>query len=120
MRTRTTTLFVRGRRGKRTPTLFFLEIAVETGVIGVVGFLLFYFTVLRYWWQGRHSMITGAWTAALLAGTFPFNAHLAFYGSYWSGYLWLLIGCTLAATPIPGRDNRARPRLIRIIRGLRS
>ena len=91
--------FVRqGQEGQTHPHLVFLEIAVETGVIGVVGFLLFYFTVLRYWWQGRHSTITGAWTAVLLAGTFPFNAHLAFYGSYWSGYLWLLIGCTLAAT----------------------
>ena len=91
--------FVRqGQEGQTHPHLVFLEIAVETGVIGVVGFLLFYFTLLRYWWRGRHSTITGAWTAALLAGTFPFNAHLAFYGSYWSGYLWLLIACTVAAT----------------------
>ena len=91
--------FVRqGRNSQTHPHLVFLEIAVETGVLGLLGFILFYLTLLRYWWQGRHSTISGAWTAALLAATFPLNAHLAFYGSYWSGFLWLLIACTLAAT----------------------
>ena len=87
----------RGQEGQTHPHMVFLEIAVETGVIGLAGFILFYVTMLRYWWRGRHSTINGAWTAALLAGTFPLNAHLAFYGSYWSGFLWLLIACTLAA-----------------------
>ena len=87
----------RGQDGQTHPHMVFLEIAVETGVIGLAGFILFYITLLRYWWRGRHSTITGAWTATLLAGTFPLNAHLAFYGSYWSGFLWLLIACTLVA-----------------------
>ena len=87
----------RGQEGQTHPHMVFLEIAVETGVIGLAGFILFYVTMLRYWWRGRHSTINGAWTAALLAGTFPLNAHLAFYGSYWSGFLWLLIACTLVA-----------------------
>ena len=90
--------FVRqGQDGQTHPHLVFLEIAVETGVIGLAGFILFYLVILRYWWRGRHSTISGAWTAALLAATFPLNAHLAFYGSYWSGFLWLLSACTLAA-----------------------
>ncbi len=90
--------FVRqGQDGQTHPHLVFLEIAVETGVIGLTGFILFYLVILRYWWRGRHSTINGAWTAALLAATFPLNAHLAFYGSYWSGFLWLLIACVLAA-----------------------
>ena len=89
--------FIRqGHDGQTHPHLVFLEIAVETGVIGLAGFILFYLTLLRYWWRERHSTISGAWTAALLAATFPLNAHLAFYGSYWSGFLWLLIACTLA------------------------
>ncbi len=90
--------FVRqGQDGQTHPHLVFLEIAVETGVIGLAGFILFYLVILRYWWRGRHSTINGAWTAALLAATFPLNAHLAFYGSYWSGFLWLLSACVLAA-----------------------
>ena len=87
----------RGQDGQTHPHMVFLEIAVETGVIGLVGFILFYITLLRYWWRGRHSTITGAWTAALLAGTFPLNAHLAFYGSYWSGFMWLLVACAVLA-----------------------
>ena len=90
--------FIRqGQEGQTHPHMVLLEIAVETGVIGLAGFILFYLTLLRYWWRGRRSTINGAWTAALLAGTFPLNAHLAFYGSYWSGFLWLLIACTLVA-----------------------
>ena len=90
--------FVRqGQDGQTHPHMVFLEIAVETGAIGLAGFILFYLTVLRYWWRGRHSIINGAWTATLLAATFPLNAHLAFYGSYWSGFLWLLMACTLVA-----------------------
>ena len=86
-----------GQDGQTHPHLVFLEIAVETGVIGLAGFILFYLTLLRYWWRERHSTIIGAWTAALLAAAFPLNAHLAFYGSYWSGFLWLLTACVLAA-----------------------
>lgn len=97
--------FVRqGQDGQTHPHLVFLEIAVETGVIGLAGFILFYLVILRYWWRGRHSTINGAWTAALLAATFPLNAHLAFYGSYWSGFLWLLSACTLAAV-LPGEAD---------------
>ncbi len=90
-------LFVReGYDGQTHPHLVFLEVAVETGVIGLAGFFLFYFTILRYWWRGRRATDIGAWTSALLAASFPLNAHMAFYGSYWSGFLWLLIACTLA------------------------
>ena len=100
--------FVRqGQDGQTHPHLVFLEIAVETGVIGLAGFILFYLVILRYWWRGRHSMISGAWTAALLAATFPLNAHLAFYGSYWSGFLWLLSACVLAAV---AEDRGRKPR----------
>ena len=87
----------RGQEGQTHPHLVFLEIAVETGLIGLVGYMLFYLSLLRYWWRGRQITLSGAWTAALLAASFPLNAHLAFYGSYWSGFLWLLIPCVLVA-----------------------
>ena len=74
---------------------------------GLLGFILFYLVILRYWWRGRHATLSGAWTAALLAATFPLNAHLAFYGSYWSGFLWLLIACVLAAL---AEDRGRKPR----------
>ena len=97
-----------GQDGQTHPHLVFLEIAVETGVIGLAGFILFYLNLLRYWWRERHSTISGAWTAALLAATFPLNAHLAFYGSYWSGFLWLLTACALVAVMSRDVVNRGR------------
>jgi len=121
-----------GQDGQTHPHLVFLEIAVETGVIGLLGFILFYLTILRYWWRGRRATTSGAWTAALLAATFPLNAHLAFYGSYWSGFLWLLTACVLAAnshtTPrtsappaprhnAPGTPSTLPARGVRALRG---
>ena len=91
-------LFIQqGRTGQTHPHLVFLEIAVETGLIGIAGFILFYFTVLRFWWRGRRDTGAVAWTSSVLAAAFPLNAHMAFYGSYWGGFLWLLIACAISA-----------------------
>ena len=101
--------FVRQSQDATTfPHLVILEVAVETGVTGLAGFILFYLTLLRYWWRERHSTTSGAWSAVLLTATFPLNVHLAFYGSYWSGFLWLLTACTLAAAMPRGAANRGR------------
>ncbi len=85
-----------GREGSTHPHLFILEVAAETGVMGVAGFMLFYWAALRLWWRGRHDTKVVAWTASLLAAMFPFNAHMALYGSYWSGFMWLLLACSIA------------------------
>jgi len=99
--------FVQGdRRGQTHPHLVFLEIAVETGLVGIIGFIFFYSAVLRFWWRGRHDSNTVAWTSSLLAATFPFNAHMAFYGSYWSGFMWLLAGCSIAVIVQGGSIRR--------------
>ena len=102
--------FIQEGRFGHFPHLVFLEIAVETGLIGIVGFVLFYATLLRRWWRDRRDLNAVAWRAALLAAAFPFNAHLAFYGSYWGGFLWLLIACAVAAsfpTGPPARPGAA-------------
>lgn len=98
--------FVQEGRFGHFPHLVFLEIAVETGLIGIVGFILFYATLLRHWWRDRRDLNAVAWRAALLAAAFPFNTHLAFYGSYWGGFLWLLIACAVAATSPTGPPAR--------------
>ena len=95
-------VFTQEGRFGHFPHLVFLEIAVETGLIGIAGFVLFYLTLLRHWWRDRRDLNAVAWRAALLAAAFPFNAHLAFYGSYWGGFLWLLIACAVAATSSTG------------------
>lgn len=98
--------FVQEGRFGYFPHLVFLEIAVETGLIGIAGFVLFYLILLRHWWRDRRDLNAVAWRAALLAAAFPFNAHLAFYGSYWGGFLWLLIACAVAATSPTGPPAR--------------
>ncbi len=90
------------REGQTHPHLAVLEIAVETGVIGLAGFILFYFIILRFWRRARRAAGAVAWCAALLTIAFPLNAHLAFYGSYWGGFLWLFIPCALAALRAAG------------------
>ena len=99
-------VFIQEGRFGHFPHLVFLEIAVETGLIGIAGFVLFYLTLLRHWWRDRRDLNAVAWRAALLAAAFPFNAHLAFYGSYWGGFLWLLIACAVAATFSTGPPAR--------------
>lgn len=99
-------VFTQEGRFGHFPHLVFLEIAVETGLIGIAGFVLFYLTLLRHWWRDRRDLNAVAWRAALLAAAFPFNAHLAFYGSYWGGFLWLLIACAVAATSSTGPPAR--------------
>ena len=103
--------------GQTHPHLLWLEVAAETGVLGLVGYLLFCLLALRYWWRGRSVTQVSAWTAALLSAAFPLNAHMALYGSYWSGYLWLLTACALAVMaatgvrPGPAVSRRAAGRL---------
>lgn len=88
------------------PHLLLLEVAVETGILGLIGYLLFYFMALRWWWRARHIAQASAWSAALLSAAFPLNAHMALYGSYWSGYLWLLTACALAVRVSAGPPAR--------------
>ena len=97
-----------GRGGATHPHLVFLEVGVETGVTGLVGYILFYLTLLRYWWRERHSTPGSAWIAALLTAAFPLNSHLAFYGSYWSGFFWLLCACMVAAV-MHREDDSGKP-----------
>lgn len=81
--------------GQTHPHLMALEVAVETGLIGLVGYGGFLFVV----WSRLKSPADDAqamWAIAALAASFPLNAHLAFYGSYWSTLIWLLTALAMA------------------------
>lgn len=75
-----------------------LEIAVETGLIGVIGYLL----ALVYWCRlglvairsRMHQALP--WMVAVLIAVMPINAHMAFYASFWSCMTWWLIALGLA------------------------
>ncbi|MDX1519733.1 MAG: hypothetical protein R3318_06380, partial [Gammaproteobacteria bacterium] len=85
--------------GTTHPHLQALEIACETGVIGLTAFVLFYLLLLRF--TCRQARATGLrtlpWMLAPLTAFFPLNAHLAFYGTYWSSVSWWSLALALAA-----------------------
>jgi O-antigen ligase len=87
-------------KGQTHPHQQFLEIAAETGLPGVLGYGLFLLLVI--------GALRGSAQPAFLLGTlvasFPLNAHLAFYGTYWSTLLWWLLPIGLA-----GYKGRPRP-----------
>ena len=85
-----------GENGQTHPHLQLLEIAVETGFIGLTGFLLVYLFFLREIFRETKISMKTIWILAVLVAWFPLNTHLAFYGSYWASFVWLLIPLALA------------------------
>ncbi|NIP72274.1 MAG: O-antigen ligase family protein [Gammaproteobacteria bacterium] len=81
--------------------LFALEIAAETGLIGIAGYAVFLVVLVR----GLLGVPRQAWPrvwpwgiGALVAG-FPLNVNHAFYGSFWSAIFWWLVFVTIAMMP---------------------
>lgn len=76
----------------------FLEIAAETGIIGVIGYLFALGYWLRLSWVAVRARATQAlpWMLAVLIAIMPINAHMAFYASFWSCMTWWLVALSLA------------------------
>ncbi len=85
--------------GQTHPHLLVLEVAAESGVIGLAGLLGFYAVLTSLAWRAREASLAPVWLLCALVAWFPLNAHLAFYGSYWSTLAWLLLGMGLSALP---------------------
>lgn len=92
--------------GATHPHQFVLEIAAETGVIGLLGYLL----ALGYWIRrgaiACRTRIVQAlpWISAVFIAIMPLNAHMAFYASFWSCITWWLLAVSLAYCRV---DERA-------------
>jgi O-antigen ligase len=86
-----------GRHGQTHPHQFVLEVAADTGVIGLVGFALFWVVLIRF---GRRVMRERPdavpWLLSVAVAWFPLNAHMALYASYWSSVAWWLLGAAVA------------------------
>jgi O-antigen ligase len=79
--------------GPTHPHQITLEILVETGVIGLLGFAVFLWLMLRRTWQAmragnRYAVPLGL---SVLVATLPVNAGIAFYGSVLSALVWWLV-----------------------------
>jgi O-antigen ligase len=66
------------------PHLVLLEIAVECGVFGIVGYGILIWWVLRSLRPLEKRTEEVAWASCLVAACFPLNMSMAIYSTYWS------------------------------------
>lgn len=89
------------------PHLFLLEVAAETGTIGLVGFALFLVLIasllVRLVRQRRYE--AAPWGFALLLAAFPLNATLSLYAHFMSALIWSLAMIFFA---VAARESRTR------------
>lgn len=88
-----------------------LEVATETGAIGLLAWLAATVFAVRAWWRASAEARRRAFppAAALLAILFPLNTHMAFYSAWW-GLLaaWLFaVWCAALYADLP---DEAPPR----------
>lgn len=86
--------------GQTHPHQLLLEVLTESGVIGLLGLLLFLLIFYRFAVSSAVEPPLFPWAWAVLVVIFPINTHMAFYGAYWSSFFWLLLAsCLVAASP---------------------
>jgi len=73
------------------PHLMLLEILAETGIIGLVGFLSLFYFLIKSRRKIKNISYEFVFLIPVLVSLFPFNSHMAFYGSIWSSMIWLLM-----------------------------
>jgi len=86
--------------GQSHPHLILAEIAAETGVVGLAGFVLFWIVLIHYLrrqlpdlrWQVMPCVVT------LAVIMLPLNSHKAFYSTFYSTNVWWMIALLLAAS----------------------
>ena len=76
-----------------------LEVASETGAIGLLGWLAGVVLAWRAWRRADAAARSRAFApgVALVAMTFPLNTHLAFYSAWWGLLFWWLLSLYCAA-----------------------
>lgn len=86
-----------------------LEVATETGMVGVLAWLLGATLAIRTWRRAtpasRETALAPA--LALVAMTFPLNTHLAFFSAWWGLLFWWLLALYVAA--LHARDTADLP-----------
>ncbi|APG06474.1 polymerase [Luteibacter rhizovicinus DSM 16549] len=87
-----------------------LEVATETGVIGVLAWLAAVIFAVRTWWRAGTAARYRAFpaTLALVVILFPLNTHMAFYSAWW-GLLaaWLVsVWCAALFADLPDLEPR--------------
>ena len=96
----------KGEEGALHAHQIVLEVASETGLIGIVSWIAGFFFAIRAWRRAgpiaRNRAVAPA--IALVAMTFPLNTHLAFYSAWWGLLFWWLLALFCAALAVPEAD----------------
>jgi O-antigen ligase len=95
--------------GQTHPHLLILEVAIESGLLGVAGLIGVYVLLGRELLRARPPPELPVWLLCCFVAWFPLNVHLAFYGSYWSTFAWLLIPLGLASVDTERVEAPAAP-----------
>jgi O-antigen ligase len=96
-------LKMRADMGPNHPHQIFLEILVETGIIGVIGYFLFLGLLMRLIWQAirTHNHYAAPVGIAAFAAIMPINAGIAFYASVLSAMTWWMLAIFFATLNQP-------------------
>lgn len=89
------------------PHQMLLEIAAETGTIGLVGFAVMVVLYLRAAFRANPSQRSRVWPwviAAMVAWS-PTNAHMAIYASYWGTIAWWILLVSLGMMNTEAADE---------------
>ena len=87
------------------PHLLILEIMAETGLIGLGGYLLCLYLLVRGFIRRGARAAEFPYLLPVLVALFPLNAHMAFYGSIWASVSWWLIAFYYACLPTVRRED---------------
>jgi O-antigen ligase len=98
--------WVLGGLPNQHPHQFLLEVAADTGLAGLLGYLLAWAALVLALTRTR-SAWARACGVALGVAIFPLNAHMQFYSSYWAMLTWWLVGLTAGALSSQSSQDRA-------------
>ncbi len=95
--------------GQTHPHQLLLEVLTESGLIGILGLVIFMYIFYRFAKRNCVDPPFFPWAWAVFVVIFPINTHMAFYGSYWSSFFWLLLSLSFVAA---NSDSNTKPRIV--------
>ena len=92
-----------------TPHSPVLEIAAETGVLGLLGYVILFIMLLVRLYRLESKAFRSAYpyVLTLIVALFPLNGHLNFYRVFYASLIWWTIILTASAFAIAARNNSA-------------
>ncbi len=92
----------------RQPHMLILEIATDTGLIGIIGYFLFLGVLFRRLWRlsGSHHTDAVPWGICAAVAAFPLSAAMPLYGFFYAQLVWLPLTIFVALQwPKPPRND---------------